>query len=454
MPKLPKDNYSKIDKWVINPVNQFINKSTTGGIVLFISATIALILANSPLKDWYHHLWEHEFGIIIDKFDYTFTVHQWINDGLMAVFFFVVGLELKHEIVGGQLRNIKDASLPIFAALGGMMMPALIYLFVNPVGEEHNGWGIPMATDIAFALGIIYMLGNKVPSSLKIFLTTLAIADDLGAVLVIAIFYTSNISLVSLGVGFIFLMILILANYLGVRNTLFYGLMGIGGLWVAFLASGVHATIAGVLAAFTIPANVKINEERFLLKMKRLAKKFEYANPNGLPTVTKDQLHILDEINVTAKSATTPLQRLEHGMHPLVSFIIMPLFALSNAGVTLGANVIDAFLRSQVALGVFFGLLAGKMIGVYGFSWIFIKLKLGKLPHEMTKRHLFGASLLASIGFTMSLFIANLAFKNPDYVQEAKIGTLMASILAGLVGFLLLNATKKTYHQAKNVGLV
>ena len=453
METIDENNNSKIEKWVVNPVNQFISKSTTGGIVLFISASLALILANSPLKDWFHHLWEHEFGISIDKFSYKASLHHWINDGLMAVFFFVVGLELKHEIVGGQLRNLKDASLPIFAAIGGMIMPALIFLVFNPSGEQHNGWGIPMATDIAFALGVIYMLGNKVPASLKIFLTTLAIADDLGAVLVIAIFYTSDISLMSLGIGFIFLMILILANYLGIRNTVFYGIMGIGGLWVAFLASGVHATIAGVMAAFTIPANVKINENSFVLKIKRLTKRFEKANPNGLPTVTKDQLLILEDINKAARSATTPLQRLEHGMHPLISFVIMPLFAFSNAGVTLGTNVIDTML-SPVALGVFFGLLIGKIVGVFGFSWVFIKLKWGKLPHQMTKRHLFGVSILASIGFTMSLFIANLAFINKEYVQEAKIGILLASVLAGLIGFFILSYKSKTYREGKNIGLV
>jgi NhaA family Na+:H+ antiporter len=446
-------NPTKIDQWVINPVNRFITKSTTGGIVLFASAVLALILANSPLKDWFHNLWEHELGLSIDKFSYKATLHHWINDGLMAVFFFVVGLELKHEVVGGQLRSLKDASLPIFAAVGGMIVPALIFLAFNPTGHAQNGWGIPMATDIAFALGVVYMLGNKVPPSLKIFLTTLAIADDLGAVLVIAIFYTSDISLLSLGIGFLFLAILILANYLGVRNTVFYGIMGIGGLWVAFLASGVHATIAGVLAAFTIPANVKINEESFLLKIKRLTKKFERANPNGLPTVTKEQLHILEDIDTIARRATTPLQKLEHGMHPLVSFIIMPLFALSNAGVTLGIDVIDTMF-SPVALGVFFGLFAGKLIGVYGFSWLFVKLKIGKMPHQMTKRHLLGVSFLASIGFTMSLFIANLAFNDPIYIQEAKIGILLASILAGLVGFLFLNYNAKSYRQTKNTGMI
>ena len=430
-----------IDKWVIQPVNRFINKSTTGGIVLFVSAVIALILANSPWQEAYHHFWENhiKFGIgdyVIDK-----TLHHWINDGLMAIFFFVVGLELKREILGGELSNPRNAILPVAAGLGGMIFPALLYLVFNTTGEAQNGWGIPMATDIAFALGVLFLLGDRVPASLKLFLTALAIADDIGAVLVIAFFYTSDISYVSLLVGSAFLLLLILANVLGVRSTVYYGILGIGGLWMAFLLSGVHATIAGVLAAFTIPATVRIDEIGFVEKMKMYIEKFKNADPNGAPTVTPKQLHILEDMRTLSKLAMTPLQRLEHGMHPFVTDIVMPIFALANAGVTLSTETASS-TTSYVAIGVVVGLLVGKFIGIVGVSSLMVKLKIASLPEGMNFRHLIGAGFLASIGFTMSLFVANLAFKNNDLIQQAKIGILIASLIGGLLGFLFLYFNK------------
>ncbi|MFY7743038.1 MAG: Na+/H+ antiporter NhaA [Flavobacterium sp.] len=435
-----------VDKWIIDPVNRFIGKSTSGGIVLFLSAVVALIFANSPLQHAYHHFWEHKisFGIgnniLLDK-----TLHHWINDGLMGVFFFVVGLELKREIIGGELSNPRKAILPIVAGLGGMIFPALIYLFFNQTGEAHSGWGIPMATDIAFALGVLFLLGKRVPTSLKVFLTVLAIADDLGAVLVIALFYTSDISFTSLLIGSSFLLLLILSNKLGVRNTIYYGILGVGGLWIAFLVSGVHATIAGVLAAFTIPANVKIDEIGFIEKMKNYLQKFKEADPNGVPTVTPEQLHILEDMRTLSKQAMTPLQRLEHGMHPFVTFVVMPIFALANAGVTLSAETAETG-TSYVAIGVALGLLLGKFIGIVGTSTLFIKLKLAPLPDGMNFKHLIGVGFLASIGFTMSLFIANLAFTNPNYIHQAKIGILIASLIGGIIGFTFLYFS---HHKSK-----
>ncbi|MEZ4837648.1 Na+/H+ antiporter NhaA [Flavobacterium sp.] len=440
-----KIKITPIDKWVIDPVNRFIGKSTTGGIVLFLSAVVALILANSPWKDAYHHIWEHKISFGLDNnFILDKTLHHWINDGLMAVFFFVVGLELKREIIGGELSNPKKAILPIVAGFGGMIFPAIIYLWFNPSGEAHSGWGIPMATDIAFALGVLFLLGKRVPTSLKVFLTVLAIADDLGAVLVIAFFYTSDISFTSLIVGTLFLLLLIVSNLLGVRNSFYYGILGIGGVWMAFLLSGVHATIAGVLIAFTIPANVKIDEIGFIEKMKDYLHKFKQADPNGVPTVTPEQLHILEDMRTLSKQAMTPLQRLEHGMHPFVTFVVMPIFALANAGVTISSDSTSSG-TSSVALGVIFGLLIGKFIGIVGTTSLFIKLKLANLPLGMTYKHLIGVGLLASIGFTMSLFIANLAFKNQILIQQAKMGILFASLLGGTLGFLFLYfSTKKS----------
>jgi NhaA family Na+:H+ antiporter len=426
-----------IDTYLLNPINRFINNSTTSGIVLFASTILALILANSPLKETYHHFWENTFTIGFSDFIISKSLHHWINDGLMSVFFFVIGLELKREVIAGGLSKPKDAILPIFAGLGGMVVPALIFLLWNSTGEASNGWGIPMATDIAFALGIVYLLGDRVPTSLKIFLTALAIADDLGAVLIIAFFYTSDISSMSLLAGSGFLTVLIMANILGVRNTVFYGLIGIGGLWLAFLLSGIHATIAGVLAALTIPAKVKIEDDHFINKINDLIHKFKRSAPNNVSLVTPDQLHILDDIRHYSKAAMTPLQRLEHGMHPLVGFVVMPIFALANAGITFSSTFF-ADMSSNISLGVIFGLILGKFIGIVGFSKIAIKLKLATLPANVNWKHIYGVAMLAGIGFTMSLFISELAFTDLSYIIQAKIGIFIASLFCGIGGYLIL----------------
>ncbi len=430
-----------IDRWIVDPMRGFLKNSTTSGIVLFTAAFTAIILSNSPLADEFHHLWEITLSIGLGDWQLSKSLHHWINDGLMAVFFFVIGLELKREIISGELKNPKNAILPIAAAIGGMVVPALIYHFFNPSGEVQSGWGVPMATDIAFALGILYLLGDRVPVSLKIFLTVLAIADDLGAVLVIAFFYTSDINMLSLLTGAGFMAVLIAANLFGVRNTLFYGIVGVGGLWLAFLMSGVHATIAAVLAAFTIPANVKYSETVFEQKLNTLMKLFRKADPNNSPTVTNEQLHLLEKIRHVSKEAFTPLQQLEHSMHPLVAFIIMPVFALANAGISLSADSLTN-LSSSVTMGVFFGLLLGKFIGVVATVAILIKLRVASLPKDFTNRHLLGAGLLAGIGFTMSLFISELAFDHKIYIEEAKMGILLASLVAGLLGYFVIRSAK------------
>lgn len=426
-----------IDKILILPITRFINNSTTSGILLFASAIVALILANSPLKDEYHHFWEHTFSIGYDQFTVTKSLHHWINDGLMSIFFFVIGLELKREIIAGSLSKPKDALLPIFAGLGGMIFPALLYLTLNSSGEATSGWGIPMATDIAFALGILYMLGDKVPISLKVFLTALAIADDLGAVLVIAFFYTSEISTFSLLIGGGFLGILIIANYLGVRNIIFYALIGIGGLWMAFLLSGIHATVAGVIAALTIPANVKIQDRKFVEKIKVLTNEFENSTPNDVTLLTHDQLEIIEKIRYYSKAALTPLQRLEHSMHPMVAFVVMPIFALANAGITFSGDIYEN-IASNVSLGVILGLVIGKFVGIVAMSKILVKLKLAELPKGLNWKHIYGVALIAGVGFTMSLFITDLAFKNEVHIIQAKIGIFIASIISGFGGFLIL----------------
>ena len=426
-----------IDIWLTDPLSNFLGRQTTSGIVLFIAALVALVLANSPFAETYHHFWHNEFSVGVNDFIISKPLHHWINDGLMAVFFFVIGLELKREILAGELSNPRDALLPLAAGIGGMVVPAVIYLAFNPSGDANNGWGIPMATDIAFALGIISLLGNRVPLSLKVFLTALAIADDLGAVLVIAVFYTSHIDVLSLAVGAVFMILLVTSNLLGVRNILWYSLLGIGGLWLAFLLSGVHATIAAVLAAFTIPVNVKISDKRFVSHIKALGAKFEAATSNDVTLVTDEQLHVLEDIRAVAREALTPLQRLEHAMHPFVAFVVMPVFALANAGISFPTDFLGQ-LASPVTLGVAFGLLAGKMLGIMGICYILIRFQWASFPEQTGWRHLFGAAMLASVGFTMSLFITGLAFNDDVLILQAKLGILLASLVGGCAGYYLL----------------
>ncbi|MDN6280900.1 MAG: Na+/H+ antiporter NhaA [Lactococcus lactis] len=424
---------------VTYPIQKFIQQEKSGGIVLGISVILALFLANSPWSEQYFQFFQHQLGFQYDGKPFlNYSVHTWVNDGLMSIFFFVVGLGLKKEIVGGELSKPRKAILPIAAALGGVIVPALIYLAFNPVGEVQHGWGIPMATDIAFALGVLYLLGSRIPLSLKVFLTALAIVDDLVAVLVIAFFYTSDISMLSLSIGFGFVLIMYIGNRMGVRNILFYAILGIVGVWTAFLLSGVHATIAAVLAAFTIPADMRIKESAYIKKIQAYLKRFKAVDPNDeIPTLTNAQLDILDEAIEETNEVIPPLQRLEHAMSPFVNFLIIPIFALANAGVSIDINAEELF-STNVALGVALGLLVGKVIGVVGVTLLLVKLKVTTFPKGMNIKNLLGIGLLASIGFTMSLFITSLAFSHEAYVTQAKIGIFAASIIGGLLGYFLL----------------
>lgn len=432
-----------IDK-VLRPIERYLHNETTGGILLLASALLAVIWANSPFADSYIHLWENEVSLKIGNYTIGNTLHHWINDGLMAMFFFVVGLELKREIMAGELSDLRKAMLPMSSAIGGMLVPAVIYLLFNSSGTESTGWGIPMATDIAFAMGIMSLLGKRVPLTLKVFLTALAITDDLGAVLVIAFFYTSDISLLSLGAGVLFMALLIGANYLGVRNTLFYGLVGIGGVWLAFLLSGVHATIAGVLAAIAIPARTKINEPQFIDNLEENIRKFHEIPPNDVTLLEPAQYKVIESIHRLTKAAATPLQTLESQLHPWVSFVVMPLFALANAGVVLHGDKISEMLSNTITLGVLAGLTVGKFVGVVGFCWLATKVGIATLPADINWRQIAGVGFLAGIGFTMSLFVTTLAFTDAEFVDSAKLGIFTASTISGVVGYLLLKWSSKT----------
>jgi len=435
-----------IDRF-ISPIQKFIHGGRSGGLVLVISVIVALIWANSSWASEYFEILEYKLGFTFRGESYlNLDLLHWINDALMAVFFFVVGLELKREFVGGELKNPRKAMLPIVAAIGGMMVPAAIYLAFNPSGEVQHGWGIPMATDIAFALAVLYALGDKVPISLKVFLTALAIVDDLGAVMVIAFFYSSDISIMNLAIGLGFALGMFIAARAGVRSVIFYAILGIGGVWLAFLLSGVHATIAAVIAAFMIPADVRIKEAAYVKRIKNYLNEFLKIDPkNDIPNLTEEQLLIMEEIKKDTDQAIPPLQRLEQALHPWVTFLVLPIFALANAGVALDFDL-DHLFSTNVALGTGLGLLIGKVIGVMGSALLMVRLKLAPPMEGMTGRNLFGISLLAGIGFTMSLFVTSLAFTHEEYTAQAKIGIFAASVLAAVLGYMVLSksAEKKT----------
>lgn len=426
---------SPIDK-IIKPVNRFIHLEYTSGIVLFLGVVMALIWVNSPFSESYHHIWEIEFSLGFDDNVLSHPLHLWINDGLMAIFFFVIGLELKREFIAGELSTLSKASLPMVAALGGMLVPAAIYAAFNHGTTGSHGWGIPMATDIAFALALLSMAGKHIPTSIKVFLSALAVADDLGAVLVIAFFYSSGIVWMPLLIGAAFLGILTIGNYLGIRSSVFYLLIGFG-VWVGFLLSGVHPTIAGVLVAFTIPARTKIDEKRYSTRLRELSDEFDAEIPNCSTLTTPKQNSTIENIKGLSLAAQTPLQKIETTLHPWVAFVIMPLFALANAGIIIGADFFS-LLINPVSIGVSLGLVVGKFAGVLLFTWLLVKTKIGTLPQGATWKHIMGVALLAGIGFTMSLFVSALAFTDAQRIEQAKAGILVASLIAGILGITVL----------------
>ena len=425
---------------ILRPFQQFFATSAAGGLVLLANTAIALIWANSPWAASYHHLWDAPIAVGAPGFGLSMPLHAWVNDGLMAVFFFLVGLEIKREVLVGELSSRRSATLPVAAALGGMIVPALLYASVNARGEGAAGWGIPMATDIAFALGILALLGNRVPASLRVFLAALAIADDLGAVLVIAVFYTSQMDWAALGGAALVFAMLMGLNRAGARRPFTYALLGVV-LWLFMLKSGVHATIAGVLLAMTVPARTRISEEQFLESAEASLADFRAADEPGTSVLT-NQGHqaALHSLTSAADAAQSPLLLMEHALQGVVAFVIMPIFALANAGVSLGSGLGTA-LASPIALGVAMGLLLGKPIGITLASLVAIRSGAADLPREATWRHVVGVACLGGIGFTMSLFIANLAFGSGAQLDIAKVGVLGASTAAGLVGMLVLRGT-------------
>ena len=421
-------------------IKKFIKIESFSGILLFSATIIALVWANSPYSNIYESLWQYKIGIDTPNFQLIKPLILWINDGLMAIFFFVIGLEIKRELLIGELNSLKKATFPIFAAIGGMIVPIILFLSFNKNPEISSGWGIPMATDIAFALAILRLLGNRVPLSLKVFLTAFATIDDIGAVLVIAIFYSAKINWILLIIAGILIFILFFLSYKKIYVkyiTLSFGII----IWILFLKAGVHPTIAGVLLAFTIPVRQKINIKKYINKVGNIVKNIKMNAINKKSILSKEQIANIDNLEDWTSQVQSPLQLLEHKLHNWVAYLIMPLFALSNAGVIFSSDMnIDYSLVVVIIICLFFG----NVIGVTLMSFIGVKLKLTKLPQDVNFWKILGIASIGGVGFTMSIFIANLAFVNhPEYIDSAKVGILIGSLISGLIGYLILRISCK-----------
>jgi len=424
---------------ILTPFEVFVHRQTTSGLLLMATAILALVFANSGLALVYQH-WVHTvIGFNVGDWQLEKTLHHWVNDGLMTLFFFVVGLELKREILVGELAVPRQAALPIVAAIGGMVVPALVYLAFNPDGDAARGWGIPMATDIAFAIGALVLLAKRVPKALITFLVALAIVDDLGAVLVIALFYTEQLIIEALLGAAVILALLIFANLAGIRQPLPYFLLGIL-LWFVLLKSGVHATLAGILTAFTIPARPKYDPVHFSRHVNKLMERFDACHHPGKNIMTNQALRaVVQTLENGVHKVETPLQRLEHGLHMPVAFLVIPIFAFINAGIPMEFAGLGNTLLHPVTLGVALGLILGKFVGIVGVSWLALKLGIGQLPAQTSFSQIAGVALLAGIGFTMAIFVAELGFAGqPELLLMAKTGILFASLIAGVSGYIWL----------------
>ena len=432
-------------------LHSFLESQTSGGLVLLICTVIALVVANVPALQHLQELWHVEAGISIGNFKIEMSVMHWINDALMAVFFFVVGLEIKREMLVGELSSVKKATLPIFAALGGMLVPAAIYAIFNHGTPTSNGWGIPMATDIAFAVGVISILGKRCPSALKIFLLALAIVDDLGAIIVLALFYPSHeLNFVFMGLALVVFLILILFNKMKVNSPYVYMMFGLV-LWYFVFRSGIHATIAGVLLAITIPSKTTINEVRFFVKVKHLLEKFK-ENGNSEVEVLENpkQMEVIHDINEEVDAINPLMHRFESALHPISHFLIIPLFALASAGVPLDARTLQRSPMPAGVPGMFCGLVLGKPIGITLFSYISVKTRLAELPGGVPWKQIFAIGMVAGIGFTMSIFVDNLAFSDPVYLNMGKAAILVTSFVSAICGMLaVLLTTKKVPSTAQ-----
>ena len=421
----------------VSAFQSFISKESFSGVLLFLATVLAVIIANSSLGQAYYDLWHMQLGVNLGTHSISMSLTYWIDDGLMALFFLMVGLEIKREMIVGELSTVQKASFPIVAAIGGMLIPALIYVAFNP--NNPLGFGIPMATDIAFALGILMLLGNRVNPALKLFLVALAVVDDLGAVLVVATVYTSKIHYEYFVYIVIIYALIWALNIKGVKSLIPYLILGIF-LWTYIHAVGIHATIAGVLLAFAIPIQSEIKEIEFIQNSQKNLKEFE-KHIDEIPILNHHQIDALEHIAHGYDKVQNPLVRLEHSLHNLSAFFIMPLFAFSNAGVIIDFSSVSANI--MIVLGVIFGLILGKPIGIFGFTYLLTKLNIIKKPDNISWHDIIAVGFLGGIGFTMSIFITHLAFADESIIDAVKLGIFIASFIAALIGTHLILRAKK-----------
>jgi NhaA family Na+:H+ antiporter len=420
---------SLVTRAVVLPIQRFIHTQGISSIFLLGAAVAALVWANSPWQESYHHVWE--MNLKVSRLE--LPVHAWINDALMAIFFFLVGVEIKHEIVHGELSDPRQAALPVFGALGGMIIPAMLYVAFNHGTPAGHGWGIPMATDIAFSLGVLGMV-KGVPSELKIFLLTLAIADDIGAIAVIALFYTDELHVRALLVAFLLLVIIGLLLKLGVSRPILYFVLGVM-VWVAVLRSGIHATIAGVILGFMVPSSSVLSLKDFDELSSEMVRRYRAARADGDEKAAKNILGGLEQLVANTESAS---ERLTRQLNDWVSFLVLPLFALANAGVTFSGGAWRELATSRITWGVLLGLVLGKPMGIFSFAWLAVRLGIAELSRKVTWLQIAAVGTLAGIGFTVSIFISSLAFAEPSHLMDAKTAVLGASLIAGLIGYFAL----------------
>ena len=428
----------KIENILINPFQKFVKVESLSGVLLFSATIIALIWANSRFATVYDSIWQYEIGIKTADFELSKPLILWINDGLMAIFFFLIGLEIKREVMIGELNNLKKASFPIFAALGGIIIPVSLYIILNKDPGTSHGWGIPAATDIAFSLAILQLLGKRVPVSLKVFLAAFAIVDDIGAVVLIAAFYSTGIKWALLIIALAIIIILIILSSRSIYSKYLFFIAGFV-VWLLFLKAGFHPTVAGVLLAFTIPIRKKIDVNTYAVNLCSIVDEFRDAGDGKSPVLSKEQVEYIDDLEDWTSKVQSPLQHLEHSLHNWVAYLIIPIFAFANAGVNLSTGT---DLNYTLILTIMVSLFAGKSIGISLFTWLARKFKLTVIPKGINGWQLTGISFLAGVGFTMSIFISNLAFvDNPAVVNSAKIGIIAGSLISGLTGFLILRFT-------------
>lgn len=426
------------EKIILTPFQKFVKIESFSGIILFSATIIAIIWANSPLGHIYQYLKNYELGFVTENFKLYKPLVLWVNDGLMTIFFFLIGLEIKRELLIGELNSPRKAAFPFFAALGGMVLPVSLFLLLNNNPNLSDGWGVPMATDIAFSLAILQLLGKRVPISLKVFLTAFAIIDDLGAVLVIALFYSTGIKWILLLYAAILFIVLAFLPRLGYYSKYAVLIIGIV-IWYLFLKAGIHPTIAGVLLAFTVPIRQKINVRTFSDRLCEFSDELRDAVSLRGPILSAEQLEKIDDIEEWTVKVQSPLQHLEHKLHNWVAYLIMPAFALANAGILFSQ---DMSLNWQLSGIIAVSLFAGKMAGIPLLSYLGLKLKLTSLPDDMNFKQVIGVAALAGVGFTMSIFIANLAFaNNPAYMDSAKVGIIAGSVISGLTGYMILRSS-------------